>query len=156
MWFFFFLSAGVWSKRWQTSQHNISLLCLRNSQLKGLVAFLPGMVHVFCSWIKGLRSARAEILECEEHKLFQLSGHWFPQLSMILITFDPLCVPISEIDFVTVPTWQWLQTLSKYSSPLRCISNMFCKGYWSPVYKIYNLTDSVRAVLKVVILFIIH
>jgi hypothetical protein len=39
----------------------------------------------------------AEILECEDYELFQLS--------MILTTFHPLHVPISEIDFVTIPAW---------------------------------------------------
>jgi len=63
-------------------------------------------------------SARAEILELEEYDLFQLSGHWFPQLSMILTTFHPLCVPISEIHFLTVPAWQWLQSHFLCTHPL--------------------------------------
>jgi len=92
-------------------------------------------------------SARAEILECVEYELFQLSGHWFPQMSVILATFHPVRVPISETDFVTIPSWQWLQTLSIHSSPLGCISNMFLRVTDLQFFETYNLTDSVRAVL---------
>jgi hypothetical protein len=131
-----YLSIWLSSKVWQSSHHSLLLLCVSNSQLKGLVDFLPGMVHVFCSRIKGLMSARARFSNVRNTSCFSCQANWF-SCQAIGSAVRPLVPSVVHDSHPSIPSMfppqKWILPPYEpgsgcshiiHSSSLECICNM--------------------------------